>query len=149
MTDQVAPLKVPPVERSIVVACSPERAFQAFTAEIAKWWPVETHSVSQHSSTVARIEPGVDGRVYETEADGSEHEWGRILDWSSPHHFSTTWHPGRSSDTHQILELTFTAEQGRTRLRLVHRGFEVLGAEAKVKRDNYDAGWQKILEQNY
>ena len=40
MTD-AARFTVPPVEKSVLVRCDPARAFAAFTAEIAQWWPMQ------------------------------------------------------------------------------------------------------------
>ncbi len=44
---EAARFTVPPVEKSVLVRCDPARAFTAFTAEIAQWWPMQTHSVAQ------------------------------------------------------------------------------------------------------
>jgi len=140
-----AAFKVPPVEKSVLVPCAPVRAFQAFTAEIAEWWPIKTHSVAQAKAKSVRIEPAVGGRVVETAEDGSECEWGRVLTWSPPHGFSMSWHPGRTAETHQVLELSFIAEAGATRVRLVHRGWEILGEKAQAARDDYAGGWEKII----
>jgi uncharacterized protein YndB with AHSA1/START domain len=131
------------------VPCTPERAFHAFTAEIGQWWPIRTHSVGQVKARSVIIEPRVGGRVFETDADGGEHDWGRILEWTPPHRFAMTWHPGRAPETHQVLELSFAAEAQATRVTLVHRGWEVLGAEAAAKRDDYAGGWQAILTRDF
>lgn len=140
---------VPPVEKSVLVACTPARAFQAFTAEIAQWWPLRTHSVGQAKARSVRIEPNVGGRIYETSEDGSTSEWGRVLTWSPPAGFSMTWHPGRPANPHTVVELTFTAEGDATRVRLVHRGWEALGKEARARRDDYNGGWGKIMAQDF
>lgn len=148
MTEPIAAFQVPPVEKSVLLPCAPARAFEAFTAEIAQWWPLATHSIGQEKARGVQIEPRVGGRVYETGADGAEHEWGRVLEWSPPHRLTMTWHPGRMAETHQLLELTFTAEGAGTRLSLVHRGWERLGAKAQATRDNYQSGWTQILSQH-
>lgn len=145
----VAAFKVPPVEKSVLVSCTPARAFDAFTAEIAQWWPIKTHSVNQAKSKGVRIEPAVGGRVCETAEDGSICDWGRVLTWSPPNSFSMTWHPGRTAETHQVLELSFAAEAGATRVRLVHRGWETLGEKAQAARDDYAGGWEKIMAQDF
>lgn len=116
------PFLVPPVEKSVLVQCDPARAFAAFTAEIAQWWPMQTHSVAEAQTRSVAIESRVGGRIYETAADGTESEWGRVLAWSPPDGFSMTWHPGRPADPHTIVELSFAAEGSATRVRLVHRG---------------------------
>ncbi len=144
-----APFTVPPVEKTVLVACTPARAFQAFTAEIAQWWPIKTHSVGQAKARSVRIEPNVGGRIYETSADGGTSEWGRVLTWSPPAGFSMTWHPGRPANPHTVLEITFMAEGDATRVRLVHRGWEALGKDAQAKRDDYAGGWDKIIARDF
>jgi len=146
---KVATYPVPPVEKSVLVPCDPARAFRAFTAEIAQWWPVKTHSVGQAKAQSVRIEPSVGGRVYETTEDGGTCDWGRVLTWSPPAGFSMTWHPGRPAEPHTVLELSFTAEADGTRVRLIHRGWEALGQDAQAKRDDYNGGWEKIIARDF
>lgn len=149
MGETLAAFKVPPVEKSVIVPCAPQRAFRAFTAEIAAWWPIHTHSVGQAQAKSVSIEPRLGGRVFETDADGGEHDWGRVLDWAPPHRFATTWHPGRAAETHQVLELSFAPEAAATRVTLIHRGWEVLGRDAQAKRDDYAGGWEAIMSGNF
>ncbi|HEV8388546.1 MAG TPA: SRPBCC domain-containing protein [Dongiaceae bacterium] len=145
----IAAFTVPPVEKSVLVPCDPARAFHAFTAEIARWWPIKTHSVGQAKARTITIEPAIGGRVYETTEDGGTSDWGRVLTWSPPSGFSMTWHPGRASDPHTVLELSFAAESGATRVRLVHRGWEALGKDAQAKRDDYNGGWETIIARDF
>lgn len=144
-----APFTVPVVEKSVLVRCDPARAFAAFTAEVAQWWPMQTHSVAQAQARSVAIEPRVGGRIYETAADGMESEWGRVLTWSPPYGFSMTWHPGRPGDPHTVVELSFAAEGGATRVRLIHRGWEALGARAETTRGSYDGGWDTVFVRDF
>jgi uncharacterized protein YndB with AHSA1/START domain len=145
----VARFAVPPIEKSVLVRCKPARAFEAFTAEIGRWWPLHMFSVSQGKARTAMIEPREGGRIYETAEDGSTHDWGRVLSWSPPSGFSMTWHPGRAADPHTIVELSFAAEGESTRVRLIHRGWEALGEDAARSRGNYDGGWETVLGQAF
>src|SRR5690349_20739362 len=146
---KVARLAVPPVEKSVLVKCDPARAFHAFTAEMSQWWPLSTHSVAQAKARSVTIEPKEGGRIYETTEDGSTHEWGRVLSWSPLRGFSMTWHPGRAADPHTIVDLSFAAEDGATRVRLVHRGWEALGKDGHATRDAYNSGWESVLVQHF
>jgi hypothetical protein len=56
-----------------------------------------------------------------------------------------TWHPGRTADAQTVVELSFAAEGEATRVRLVHRGWEALGANAQASRESYDGGWDVVL----
>jgi uncharacterized protein YndB with AHSA1/START domain len=148
-TAGVAAFRVPPIEKTLLVPCDPARAFQAFTAEIAQWWPLKTHSISQAKAQTVCIEPGVGGRVYETSEDGNTCDWGRILTWSPPSGFSMTWHPGHTAETQQVVELSFIAEGDGTRVRLVHRGWETLGEKAQPTRDSYNNGWEVVFGRRF
>lgn len=143
------PFAVPSVDKSVLVCCDPARAFAAFTSEIAQWWPMQTHSVAQAQARSVAIEPRVGGRIYETAADGTQSEWGRMLTWSPPDGFSMTWHPGRPAEPHTIVELSFRAEGDGTRVRLVHRGWEALGARATAARESYDGGWDTVFVRDF
>lgn len=140
----VSNLPVPPLEKSILVACTPERAFQAFTAEIAAWWPLATHSVGEDKAISVRIEPAVGGRVFETIAGGRECDWGRILTWSPPGSFSMSWHPGRGAETQQRVTVSFAAEGTGTRVRLVHDDWAP-NPQGQSARDAYNSGWDTVL----
>jgi uncharacterized protein YndB with AHSA1/START domain len=149
MNDQPAAFPVPPVEKSVEVPCAPERAFRAFTAEIGQWWPLSSHSVARERARGVTIEPRLGGRIFETDASGAEAEWGRVLDWSPPHRLVITWHPGRAADSAQTVELAFAAEGTGTRVTLVHRGWENLGADARRMRDAYASGWDPVFTRQY
>ncbi len=79
----------------------------------------------------------------------AESAWGRVLSWSPPAGFSMTWHPGRPADPHTVVEISFAAEGDSTRVRLVHRGWEALGATALAARDSYDGGWQSVFVRDF
>lgn len=149
MNDEVAAFRVPPVEKSILVPCAPDRAFRAFTTEIGQWWPLSTHSVTGDMARAVTIEPRAGGRVFESDAAGGESDWGRVLEWAPPHRFSMSWHPGRAASNAQTIEVSFSADGAATRVTLAHRGWESLGAEAAKARDSYDGGWDMVLAGRY
>jgi uncharacterized protein YndB with AHSA1/START domain len=149
MNDRIAEFRVPPLEKSSFVPCGPARAFQAFTAEIGQWWPLSTHSVAQDKARGVTIEPQVGGRVFETDTTGRQSDWGTVLEWSPPHGFAMTWHPGRAASSGQRVELTFAVEGSGTRVTLLHRGWESLGADAQAARESYDRGWASVFAGRY
>jgi len=140
-----AATSIEPVVKELVVPLPRERAFELFTARIAEWWPLSTHSVEGDDAVGCHFEPRVGGRLVETARDGSEHVWGTVTAWEPPGRLALTWHPGRTPATAQDLEITFEPAGAGTRLRLVHSGWEKLGEEARVERDNYDPGWDYVL----
>ena len=49
--------------QTLSVNCSPERAFEVFTAEVATWWPTKTHSIHYEDVTDVVLEPRVGRRA--------------------------------------------------------------------------------------
>jgi uncharacterized protein YndB with AHSA1/START domain len=137
--------KIEPVEKSIRVGLSVEAAFRLFTEGIGSWWPLSTHSVGLERAETCVLEGRPGGRLYETLADGSESLWGTVLVWEPPQRVVLTWHPGRKSGTAQELEVRFRASGSGTEVRLSHRGWETLGAQAIEVRDGYVSGWDHVL----
>ena len=133
-----------PVRRTVSVACSPERAFELFTERMADWWPTSTHSLSGDRTDTVVVEAKVGGRLYEVDSDGTEHPWGSVLVWEPPSRFAVEWRLG--SDTSTDWEVTFTPDADGTRVELVHRHWERLGAEASATRDSYENGWVTVLD---
>jgi uncharacterized protein YndB with AHSA1/START domain len=140
-----APLSLPPVVKTVVVPASPERAFHRFTAEIGRWWPLGSHSIGQEDALAVTMEPKVGGRIVETIRGKPDCEWGRITVWEPPARIAFTWHPGHEPSEAGEVEVTFAAEGAGTRVRLVHSGFERLGAKAKAARGAYNLGWPWVL----
>ena len=136
---------IEPVHKTLVVKCSPERAFEVFTKEIGSWWPTATHSIGGDKITEVVFEEQVGGRIFERHSDGGEGEWGRVLAWDPSARFAMTWYPGHDSSEATELEVSFTADGDGTRVDLVHRGWEILAARAQEARNNYDSGWEGVL----
>ncbi len=68
-----------------------------------------------------------------------------MVEWDPPTRIVHTWHPGRSPETAQEVELRFRRERDGTRLDLTHRGWETLGDEAQELLGSYDTGWDFVL----
>ena len=133
------------VKKTLVVNCSPERAFEVFTREVATWWPLSQYSIGGDRITAVIWEERVGGRIYERHGDGGEGEWGRVLAWGPPHRFVMSWYPGKDAGAATELEVHFTAEGSGTRVDLEHRGWEILGETAAESRAGYDGGWPTVL----
>ena len=137
------------LRKSITVKASPERAFEVFTAEMAGWWPMTTHSIGEENVEHVEIEPRVGGRFFERTKDGVEHLWGTVTAWEPPTPIAYTWHPGYSTDEQQDVEITFTPEGDGTRVDLVHTGWERRGAKAAKMYAGYDEGWDYVLGERF
>jgi uncharacterized protein YndB with AHSA1/START domain len=129
------------IRKSVTVKAAVERAFQAFTDEIATWFPLATHSYGGEKTTAAVFEGRNGGRVYERQEDGTEADWGEVIVWEPPHRFVLDWKICPSE-----LEVRFSYEsEGVTRVDLEHRGWERAGENAEAMRENYAGGWDVVL----
>jgi hypothetical protein len=136
-----------PVRQSLEVAAPAAAAFRIWTEDIARWWPLATHSVGQADARGCAIEGRVGGRIYESTQAGAEHVWGTITLWDPPRRLAHSWHPGRTAADATTVEVTFTPlADRRTRLDLEHRGWP---AEAAARRAEYDRGWAALLRNDY
>ncbi len=135
----------PPLCKSVRVQAAPERAFHRFTAEMARWWPLKSHSVGQRDAETVVMEGREGGRILERIRGGRECVWGTITAWDPPRRVAFTWHPGDDPARAQDVEVRFTGETGGTRVDLEHRGFERLGADAKKAYRGYPIGWSYVL----
>ncbi|MFI5265744.1 MAG: SRPBCC domain-containing protein [Chloroflexota bacterium] len=110
------------------VAATPERAFAAFTEEIGSWW---RHNglfqfTPRHLGQLA-FEPGLGGRLIESQPDGRVFEIGRITAWEPPSELAFQWR-----------QASFSADQETE----VHVRFELVGEETRVTVEHF--GWDAI-----
>jgi hypothetical protein len=126
------------------VACPPSHAFAVWTERFDQWWP-RSHTVSGNPATVA-LEPHVGGRLFERTADGAEIVWGQITEWAPPTRFAYLWHIRRDRADATDVVVTFRAVgDERTRVEIVHSGWERLGVEGPTWRDANRGGWDGLL----
>jgi len=134
--------RIPPVRREVEVSTDPRRAFELWTEQIGRWWPMASHSVHGEQASVAFDA----GRLVETAPDGSPVVWGTVTAWEPPHRLALTWHPGRNASEATQVEVRFApVGPGGTLVTLVHTGWEVL-AEPEPMRASYETGWAVVLE---
>jgi hypothetical protein len=67
----VAEFRVPPVVKTITVRVEPERAFELFAGDLARWWPLAKFLTGPDPIDCA-IEPRIAGRVLERAKDGTD-----------------------------------------------------------------------------
>jgi uncharacterized protein YndB with AHSA1/START domain len=142
------------VRKSITVNASVDRAFAVFTAEFDTWWP-RTHHIGKSPMMEAIIERRAGGRCYTKQEDGTDCDWGRILEWDPPHRFLLAWQItqewGYEPDLSKAseVEVRFTPEPGgRTRVDLDHRHFERMGPGGETMRTGVSGpgGWSGLME---
>jgi uncharacterized protein YndB with AHSA1/START domain len=142
------------VRVSVDVDASQEHAFDVFTRQFNSWWPASHHIGEQDFAEVV-IEPRAGGRWYERAADGTECDWGSVLEWDPPNRIVLAWQltPEFAYDPDTALatevEVRFTAiSPTATHVALEHRGFEVHGDRGESMRASVAApgGWGGLLQ---
>lgn len=136
-----------PVRCSVVVRCPPARAFEAYTAEMGRWWPTATHSIEPDRVADIVVDGRLGGTITERLDDGTEYSWADITAWEPPDRLAVSWHPTVERRVSTDVEIRFVDQgDGTTRVELVHTGWERLGAAAQPVRDDYEVGWPFVLE---
>jgi uncharacterized protein YndB with AHSA1/START domain len=142
------------VHKTITVAAPQQRAFDVFTIGMSDWWIRDSHHIGASVPEAVVIEPRTGGRWFERAPDGSECDWGRVLEWDPPARVLLAWHldadwnydpdPARATQ----IEVQFLAEgTDTTRVELVHRGLEIHGERANEVHEAIDSpdGWSGLL----
>jgi len=130
------------VRRSIEINAPPERVWEEFTSaeRMRLWFLVDR----------LEYEPRVGGK-FEVERGGPDHPkhkvrfvfGGEVLVYDPPREFtySMAWVPPQWPDvTYVTIRLT-PMEGGRTRVELIHYGFEQLGEQGRETYEGFEGGW--------
>jgi uncharacterized protein YndB with AHSA1/START domain len=142
-----------PVHKSIRVRANAERAFRVYTEGLDSWWP-RTHHIGNAPLEKVVLEGRVGGRCYGKQTDGTECDWGTVLEWDPPRRFvmawqiTPTWQYEPELANASEVEVQFTPEDGGyTRVDLEHRYFERHGTGAETVRAAVDdpKGWSGLL----
>ena len=139
----------PPIELDALVPCAPNAAFEYFTRDIGRWWPLAHYSCSEARAGGVAFEARLGGKLIETDVDGKQFVWGTVLAWEPGRKLTFSWHPGRPPDNALTVAITFEPAGASTRVRLVHTGWERLGAGAVEARAQDASGWPKVLGELY
>ncbi|HEX4861409.1 MAG TPA: SRPBCC family protein [Rhizomicrobium sp.] len=141
-----------PVRKSVRVSVAPARAFEVFTAGIARWWPA-SHNLLKAPYKATIIEPRAGGRWYQIAIDGSECDNGKVRVWEPPSRLVLVWQidpqwqydPGLDTE----VEVNFIADGTGTKVELEHRHIERMGEGAQAAHAAVGApnGWTAILEE--
>lgn len=137
------------LQKRITLRCAPVIAFEVFTYDMSKWWPMETHSVSAGNNNLPAnliVERKEDGRIIEIDSEGKTHLWGHFQVYQAPFRVLIAWHVDEPANLSTYIEVVFGMEtNGTTSAVLTHGGWDILGAAAEQKRADYDAGWDFVF----
>jgi uncharacterized protein YndB with AHSA1/START domain len=138
-------VSVDPLRLSFDIECPVDHAFAVWTEHLSSWWP-KGHSTSGNREAVVTLEPELGGRIFERTPDGTEIDWGEITAWEPPHRLGYLWHIGRDRTEATDVELTFADRgDGKTRLEIVHSGWDRLGSEGSSWREANTNGWTTLI----
>jgi uncharacterized protein YndB with AHSA1/START domain len=144
----------PAVRKVVVVNAEPECAFAVFTQNMGQWWPKD-HHIGESPLVAVVVEPRDGGRWYETNENGSECDWGRVLAYQPPYKLVLSWHLNgdfefvADQERASEVEVRFTSEHpGQTKVELEHRHFERHGDSGDRLRTAVDkpGGWTTVLD---
>lgn len=135
-----------PIVVEFEVACSPEHAFKMWAESAGVWWP-RSHTMSQEPGLEVTFEPWVGGRIFEQTSDGSEHDWGEIDVWDPPNRVEYKWHLFFDRSEATDINVTFTATDVGTMVRLRQTGFGRLPSDVGLTRRNRTEGaWAEVTQ---
>jgi len=138
------------IRKTIEVRAPIDRAFSVFASRMGDWWHKE-HSIAQGTAQKdVIVEPRNGGRWYELGADGSEHQWGRVLSYEPPHRLILAWQLNREfqydPDFETTVDVRFEERDGLTIVHFEHRDLERMGADAAEMLEGMDGGWGMLLD---
>ena len=116
---------------SLRVKIDPDRAFEAFTREIALWWsPNPLFQLTPRGDGTLRFDGGPEGRLVTTLPNGKEYVVGRISVWAPGERLVVGWRPASVPPEQATeLEVRFEAVGDETRVTVEHRGWDRVPAE--------------------
>ena len=112
------------------VKASRGRAFDAFTREIGLWCPNGLFRFTAGPPGRMAFEPGLDGRLTETDAEGRSFEVGRITEWAPGEKLAFTWRQASfAPEQFTEVEVRFEPVGEETRVTVEHRGWDRIPRE--------------------
>lgn len=105
------------IVKSVVLGCSPARAFCLFTEHAGTWWPPERRHTSDAESEI-RLESSEE--FFERASDGREVELGVVRVFEPARRLILDWYPGSGREQPTRVEVRFAAVAGGTEITIVH-----------------------------
>ena len=117
------------------VPAAPQRAFDAFTGQIGRWWrPNPLFAFTPRSPGVLAFEGGDGGRLIETLPTGKVFEIGKVKVWSPPELLVFSWRQASfAPDQDTEVEVRFEPMGEETRVTVEHRGWDTVPASSVAR----------------
>jgi uncharacterized protein YndB with AHSA1/START domain len=113
------------IRKSVTVGAPVDQAFAIFAERPLEWWP-KTHVFVEDRRAIT-IEPRIGGRYFERGSDGTEVDWGTVVEWDPPNRLVLTWRVGadwqpvHDDEKASFIEVDFVAlDRTTTRVTLTH-----------------------------
>ncbi len=134
-----------PLRLSFDVDCAPDHAFSVWTSKIGTWWPRD-HTVSGDADEVV-LESGAGRPDLRADGGGDAARVGRghRVGAAPPSGLPLAHRPRAAPRPPRWRSPSSAREATRTRIEIEHTGWEALGDEAEVWRDQNRGGWDALL----
>ena len=122
---------------SLRVLATPERAFEAFTGSIHRWWkPNGLFQFTTEAGGRLAFEGGPGGRLVEISEAGERFDVGRVRAWEPGRRLVFGWRcasfgPGHATE----VEVTFEPVGEETRVTVEHRGCDTIPQPHAARHD--------------
>ena len=141
------------IKKTIIVEAPIEIAFEVFARNMSSWWDLENKHIGASKAVEAVLEPEAGGRWYEKGEDGTECDWGRVIDYDPPRRLVLNWQISAQWTFDPTLrtevEVLFQSHgESSTLVELEHRNLDQFGDAEAMMREVFDSqrGWPDILE---
>lgn len=119
-----------PIVHEFTVSCSPEHAFEVFTARIGEWWD-PAYTGNAETLTTVTIDPRMRGQITERHNDGSEHDWGEVIAWDPPARVAFSFTLAQDRTVPSVVRAMFVPSDEGTHVTFEHGGWNELNAAAR------------------
>lgn len=140
---------------SIRIKAPADRVFEAFTAEIDRWWrPNQLFPFTQGQSGALSFETEPYRRIVETSSTGTVFEIGRVKLWDPPHRLVASWTESTfGEDQETEVRVSFDPVGPETRVTVEHLGWDSIpqdhlarhGFELMVFQRRLAEWWRELL----
>lgn len=121
-----------PIVHELHLTCSPEHAFDVFTARIGEWWDAAYTGNPDTYATVT-IDPHLRGQVTERHTDGAEHDWGEVIGWDPPAKVAFSFTLAQDRTVPSVVRATFVPSDSGTEVTFEHDGWNDINGESRGK----------------
>jgi uncharacterized protein YndB with AHSA1/START domain len=131
------------IVKSVLLPLAPRAAFELFTQKISVWWPADRRHTQDPASEIFLLQSG---RFYERASDGREVELGHVRAWELPRRILFDFFIATGPEKPTEVEITFTADEGGTRVTVTHRPKPSSEALWNERAPRYARSWDVVLE---